>query len=67
VPIRLSYAPELDGAAHPGEVVWTRVALEEDPARHKDRPVLVVGRKDAHTVPTVGCGALRLAVSAHAR
>jgi hypothetical protein len=66
-PRRLSYAPELDGAADPGEVVWARVAFEEDPSRDKDRPVLVVGRKDADTVPAGGCGALRLAVGAHAR
>lgn len=47
---RLSYAPELDGAADPGEVVWTLVTFEEDATRHKDRPVLVVGRKDERTV-----------------
>jgi hypothetical protein len=40
----LVYAPELDGRADPGEIVWTWVAFEEDPARGKDRPVLVVGR-----------------------
>ncbi len=41
---RLVYAPQLDGQADPGEVVWTWVAYEDDPARGKDRPVLVVGR-----------------------
>jgi hypothetical protein len=40
----LSYAPEPDGRADPGEIVWTRVAYEEDRNRGKDRPVLVVGR-----------------------
>ncbi len=40
----VSYAPDLDGDADPGEVVWTWVAYEEDPTRGKDRPVLVVGR-----------------------
>lgn len=40
----LVYAPELDGRADPGEIVWTWVAYEEDPTRGKDRPVLVVGR-----------------------
>ncbi len=40
----LSYAPQLDGQADPGEVVWTWVVYEEDPAQGKDRPVLVVGR-----------------------
>ena len=38
------YAPDLDGRADPGEIVWTWVAYEEDPSRGKDRPVLVVGR-----------------------
>lgn len=41
---RLEYAPDLDGDADPGEIVWTWVAYEDDPARGKDRPVLVVGR-----------------------
>ncbi len=43
----LLYAPQPDGRADPGEVVWTWVAYENDPARGKDRPVLVVGREDA--------------------
>lgn len=42
---RLVYAPELDGRADPGEIVWTWVAYEDDPRRGKDRPVLVVGRE----------------------
>ncbi|BBZ13216.1 hypothetical protein MBRA_34110 [Mycobacterium branderi] len=41
---KLVYAPNLDGRADPGEIVWTWVAYEEDPTRGKDRPVLVVGR-----------------------
>lgn len=41
---RVSYAPDLDGRADPGEIVWTWVAFEDDPTRGKDRPVLVVGR-----------------------
>ena len=41
---RVLYAPDLDGQADPGEVVWTWVVYEEDPSRGKDRPVLVVGR-----------------------
>lgn len=44
---RLVYAPELDGRADPGEIVWAWVPYEEDPARGKDRPVLVVGRDGA--------------------
>ncbi|ORB87234.1 growth inhibitor PemK [Mycobacterium kansasii] len=41
---RLVYAPDLDGRANPGEIVWTWVVYEDDPTRGKDRPVLVVGR-----------------------
>jgi len=46
-PRTLVYAPQLDGRADPGEVVWTWVAYEDDPARGKDRPVLVIGREGA--------------------
>ncbi len=41
---QLMYAPELDGRADPGEIVWTWVPYEDDPRQGKDRPVLVVGR-----------------------
>ena len=41
---KVLYAPDLDGQADPGEVVWTWVVYEDDPSRGKDRPVLVVGR-----------------------
>ena len=41
---RVIYAPDLDGRADPGEIVWTWVVYEDDPTRGKDRPVLVVGR-----------------------
>lgn len=40
----LEYAPNLDGDADPGEIVWTWVKYEDDPSQGKDRPVLVVGR-----------------------
>ncbi|MED7924798.1 type II toxin-antitoxin system PemK/MazF family toxin [Nonomuraea sp. LP-02] len=40
----LAYAPDLDGLADPGEIVWAWVPYEEDPSRGKDRPLLVVGR-----------------------
>ena len=46
---KLVYAPDLDGRADPGEIVWTWVVYEDDPSRGKDRPVLVVGR-DRHTL-----------------
>ncbi|HET9874770.1 MAG TPA: type II toxin-antitoxin system PemK/MazF family toxin [Mycobacterium sp.] len=41
---KLGYAPDLNGRADPGEIVWTWVAYQDDPGRGKDRPVLVVGR-----------------------
>lgn len=41
---RVIYAPNLDGRADPGEIVWTWVVYEDDPTRGKDRPVLIVGR-----------------------
>ncbi|WP_343601496.1 type II toxin-antitoxin system PemK/MazF family toxin [Mycobacterium sp.] len=40
----LVYAPDLDGRADPGEIVWTWVVYEDHPTRGEDRPVLVVGR-----------------------
>jgi hypothetical protein len=42
----IAYAPNLDGDADPGEIIWTWVPYEDDPAQGKDRPVLVVGRDD---------------------
>ena len=41
---KLFYAPDLDGRADPGEIVWTWVVYDDDPTRGQDRPVLVVGR-----------------------
>jgi hypothetical protein len=38
------YAPDLNGNADPGEIVWAWVPFEEDDGRGKDRPLLVVGR-----------------------
>jgi hypothetical protein len=46
----VSYAPKPNGRADPGEVVWTLVAYDDDPFTAKDRPVLIVGRKDPRTV-----------------
>ncbi len=40
----IAYAPDLDGAADPGEVVWAWVPFEENDGRGKDRPLLLVGR-----------------------
>lgn len=42
--VRVRYAPERDGEADPGEVVWTWVPYEDDPQQGKDRPVVVIGR-----------------------
>lgn len=42
--LRIEYAPELDGDADPGEVVWAWVPFRDDPSRGKDRPVVIVGR-----------------------
>lgn len=39
------YAPDPDGAADPGEIVWAWVPFEEGDGRGKDRPLLVVGRR----------------------
>lgn len=54
----LAYSPDPDGRADPGEVVWTWVPYEDDPAKGKDRPVLVVGRN--------GDGVLALMLSSNA-
>ena len=42
---RVGAAPALDGAADPGDVVWTWVPYEDEDGHGKDRPVLVVGRE----------------------
>jgi hypothetical protein len=41
---KITYAPDMDGAADPGEIVWTWVPFEEDASQGKDRPVLVIAR-----------------------
>ena len=38
-----SYQPIMDGAADPGEVVWTWVPYQEDASVGKDRPAVVIG------------------------
>ena len=43
----ISYAPQADGDADPGEVIWAWVPYEEDHTQGKDRPVLVIGRDGA--------------------
>lgn len=60
--LRLAYAPERDGDPDAGEVVWTWVPYDENDGRGKDRPVLVIARKDAQRVYAV-----RLTSKAHDR
>jgi len=45
-----TYSPEMDGEADPGEVVWAWVPYEDDPSQGKDRPVLVLARRDSRLV-----------------
>ena len=43
--VTIEYSPSMDGDPDPGEIVWTWVPYEEDPAQGKDRPVVIVGRR----------------------
>lgn len=58
--LRITYAPDRDGAPDAGEIVWTWVPYDENDGRGKDRPVLVIGRHDASRVYAV-----RLTSKAH--
>ncbi|MDN5934233.1 MAG: type II toxin-antitoxin system PemK/MazF family toxin [Pseudonocardia sp.] len=49
-PRTIVYAPDLDGSADPGEIVWAWVPFEENDGRGKDRPLLVVGRQGSDLV-----------------
>lgn len=51
--VRVTYAPQRDGAPDAGEVVWTWVPYEENDGRGKDRPVLVIGRQSSERVYAV--------------
>jgi PemK-like, MazF-like toxin of type II toxin-antitoxin system len=42
----VSYEPRADGRPDPGEVVWAWVPYEDDPRQGKDRPLLLVGRRE---------------------
>lgn len=44
------YAPHADGDPDPGEVVWTWVPYEDDPAVGKDRPALVLAHLDGDAI-----------------
>lgn len=41
-----TYEPEIDGEPDPGEVVWAWVPYEEDPDQGKDRPILLIARRE---------------------
>jgi hypothetical protein len=51
--LSISYAPAVDGDPDAGEVVWTWVPYDERDGRGKDRPVLVIGRRDEDRVYAV--------------
>lgn len=51
--LRISYSPDRDGDPDAGEVVWTWVPYVENDGRGKDRPVLVIGRRDPQRVYAV--------------
>lgn len=42
----VQYRPRADGRPDPGEIVWAWVPYDEGDGRGKDRPVLVIGRRD---------------------
>ncbi len=42
--VDITYSPDLDGNADPGEVVWGWIPYEDDHSAGKDRPALVIGR-----------------------
>ncbi len=42
--VDIHYAPDLDGDADPGEIVWGWIPYEDDHSQGKDRPALVIGR-----------------------
>src|SRR5215203_4477658 len=44
-PPDVEYRPRDDGRPDPGEVVWAWVPYDEGDGRGKDRPVLVIGRR----------------------
>ena len=46
----IGYVPRDDGRPDPGEVVWAWVPFDEGDGRGKDRPVLVIGRRDGDLV-----------------
>ena len=43
-PLSAEYSPTADGRPDPGEVCWAWIPYEEDHAKGKDRPALIVGQ-----------------------
>lgn len=48
--VAIEYAPQRDGDPDPGEVVWAWVPFEEDPEQGKDRPIVIIGRRNRELV-----------------
>jgi len=48
--VTIEYSPAIDGDPDPGDVVWTWVPFEEDPSQGKDRPVVIIGRRNNNLV-----------------
>lgn len=48
--VTIEYTPQIDGDPDPGEVVWAWVPFEEDPTQGKDRPVVIIGRRNGNLV-----------------
>jgi hypothetical protein len=44
--VDVEYRPRQDGRPDPGEIVWAWVPYDEGDGRGKDRPVVVIGRRD---------------------
>ncbi len=53
-PVTIAYSPRADGRPDPGEVVWAWVPYEEDSSRGKDRPILIIGRREGDSGQLVG-------------
>jgi hypothetical protein len=45
--LNTTWAGDTDGVPDPGEIVWVWVPYEDDPTQGKDRPVLLIARRDS--------------------
>lgn len=48
--VTIEYSPQIDGDPDPGEIIWTWVPFEEDPTQGKNRPVVIIGRRNGNLV-----------------